>query len=159
MQSIYDISVKTQNGELKSLEDYKGMPLLIVNTASKCGFSNQFEELEQLFKEYKDQGFVVLGFPSSDFNDQEYDDIKETMKFCEINYGVTFPMFAKLAVKGDDIDPLFEFLTSEKKGLLTGGIKWNFTKFLIDKKGQVVERVAPQTSPFKMKKMIEEVVQ
>lgn len=159
MQSIYDISVKTQNGELKSLEDYKGNPLLIVNTASKCGFSNQFEELEQLFKEYKDQGLVVLGFPSSDFNDQEYDDIKETMQFCEINYGVTFPMFAKLAVKGDDIDPLFEFLTSEKKGILTGGIKWNFTKFLIDKKGQVVDRVAPQTSPIKMKKMIEEVVQ
>ena len=158
MDTIYNISVKKQNGEEKSLADYKGKPLLIVNTASKCGFSTQFKELQQLFEEYNNQGLTILGFPSDNFNNQEYDDIEKTMEFCEINYGVTFPMFAKIDVKGVKMDPLYKFLTTEKKGLFTEGIKWNFTKFLIDEKGQVVERVAPQTSPLKMKKMIEEIV-
>lgn len=158
MDTIYNISVKLKNGEEKSLADYSGKPLLIVNTASKCGFSGQFKELQQLYEEYNSQGLTVLGFPSDNFNNQEYDDIEKTMEFCEVNFGVTFPMFAKVDVKGADIDPLFEALTIQKKGLLTEGIKWNFTKFLVDKNGQVVERIAPQTSPLKMKKMIEKLI-
>lgn len=156
METIYNYTVKKTDGTLQSLEDYKGKAIVIVNTASKCGFANQFKELQELYEEYREQGLVVLGFPSDNFNNQEYDDIEETMSYCEINFGVTFPMFAKVDVKGDQIDPLFEYLVGEKKGLLTKGIKWNFTKFLIDRNGQVVERVAPKTSPSSMKKMIEE---
>ena len=159
MDSIYELTVKKQNGEFQSLAEYKEKVLLIVNTASKCGFSNQFKALQQLYEEYSDQGFVVLGFPSDNFNDQEYEDIKKTMEFCQLNYGVTFPMFSKVDVIGEKIDPLFKFLTSNKKGLLTEGIKWNFTKFLINKKGQVIERIAPQTSPLKMGKKIGKLVQ
>ena len=155
METIYDLSVKKQNNELQSMNIYKGKVLLIVNTASKCGFSNQFKDLQQLYDDYKDRGFVVLGFPSDNFNDQEFSDIEKTMEFCEINYGVNFPMFAKVNVKGDLADPLFRFLVSQKKGMLTEGIKWNFTKFLIDQNGHVVERIAPQTSPLKIVKKIE----
>ena len=158
MDTIYNISVKLKNGEEKSLADYSGKPLLIVNTASKCGFSGQFKELQQLYEEYYNQGLIVLGFPSDNFNNQEYDDIEKTMAFCEVNYGVTFPMFAKVDVKGTDIDPLFKVLTNQKKGLLTAAIKWNFTKFLIDKNGRVIERIAPQISPLKMRKMIENLI-
>lgn len=156
METIYNFTVKKPDGTLQSLADYKGQPLLIVNTASKCGFSNQFKELQQLYEEYEDQGLVVLGFPSDNFNNQEYADIEETMNFCKINYDVTFPMYAKIDVKGDNMDSLFKFLVSAKKGLFIKGVKWNFTKFLIDRNGQVVGRVAPQTSPIKMKKMIDE---
>lgn len=159
METIYDLSVKKQDGNSQLLADYKGQPLLIVNTASKCGFAKQFKELQELYEEYQDRGLVVLGFPSDNFNNQEYADIKETMNFCQVNYGVTFPMYAKIDVKGDNMDSLFKFLIGEKKGLLTKEIKWNFTKFLIDRDGQVVERVAPQTSPLKMKEMIEKTVQ
>ena len=100
MSTIYEFSVKKVNGEIQSMEDYKGKPLIIVNTASKCGFTSQFKELQELYEEYKEQGLVVLGFPSDNFNDQEFDDIEKTMEFCEINFGVTFPMFAKVDVKG-----------------------------------------------------------
>ena len=100
MSTIYEFSVKKVNGEIQSMEDYKGKPLIIVNTASKCGFTSQFKELQELYEEYKDQGLVVLGFPSDNFNNQEFDNIEKTMEFCEINYGVTFPMFAKVDVKG-----------------------------------------------------------
>lgn len=158
METIYDITVKKPNGEKKSLADYKGEVLLIVNTASKCGFASQFEELQTLFEEYNSQGLTILGFPSGSFKDQEYDDIDKTMEFAQITHGVTFPMFAKIDVKGENIDPLYTFLTSEKQGLLTEGVKWNFTKFLVDDKGQVVDRIAPQTSPLKMKKRIEELI-
>ncbi len=158
METIYDITVKKPNGEEQSLADYKGKPLLIVNTASKCGFASQFKELQTLFEEYNSQGLTILGFPSDNFNNQEFDDIDKTMEFCQINHGVTFPMFAKIDVKGENIDPLYSFLTSQKKGLLTEGVKWNFTKFLVDDKGQVVDRIAPQTSPLKMKKRIEELI-
>ena len=140
------------------MEDYKGKPLIIVNTASKCGFTSQFKELQELYEEHKEQGLVVLGFPSDNFNNQEFDDIEKTMEFCEINFGVTFPMFAKVDVKGDNAEPLFTYLTSQKKGMLTEGIKWNFTKFLIDREGNVVERFAPQTSPLKMKNAINQVI-
>ncbi|MEK5040613.1 glutathione peroxidase [Sporosarcina sp. FSL K6-3457] len=158
MKTIYDFSVKTVNGKLQLMEEYKDKPLIIVNTASKCGFASQFKELQELYEEYKDRGLVILGFPSDNFNNQEFDDIEKTMEFCEINFGVTFPMFAKVDVKGGDVEPLFTFLTSEKKGLLTEGIKWNFTKFLIDREGNVVERIAPQISPFKMRKSINQII-
>ena len=158
MKTIYDFSVKKVNGQLQLMEEYKGKPLIIVNTASKCGFAGQFKELQELYEEYKDQDLVILGFPSDNFNNQEFDNIDKTMEFCEINYGVTFPMFAKVDVKGEDAEPLFTFLTSEKKGLLTEGVKWNFTKFLIDRQGNVIERIAPQTSPLKMRKTINQIV-
>ena len=155
METVYDLSVKQQDGTMKPLADYEGHPLLIVNTASKCGFSGQFKELQALYEDYHEQGLVVLGFPSDNFNNQEFDDIEETMNFCQLNHGVTFPMFAKTDVKGKMVNPLFEFLTSEQKGFLTEGIKWNFTKFLVNHKGHVVERFAPKTSPLKMKEKIE----
>ena len=159
MSTVYEFSVKKINGEIQSMEDYKGKPLIIVNTASKCGFTSQFKELQELYEEHKEQGLVVLGFPSDNFNNQEFDDIEKTMEFCEINFGVTFPMFAKVDVKGGQAEPLFTYLTSQKKGMLTEGIKWNFTKFLIDREGNVVERFAPQTSPLKMKNAINEIIQ
>ncbi|WP_438314161.1 glutathione peroxidase [Sporosarcina sp. FA9] len=158
MESIYDFSMKTKNNEVQSMGEYAGKVLLIVNTASKCGFANQFKELQELYDDYKEQGLVVLGFPSDNFNNQEFEDIDQTMEFCEINFGVNFPMFGKTDVKGDQANPMFKFLTSRKKGMLTEGIKWNFTKFLIDRNGNVVERIAPQTSPLKMKTSIEKVL-
>ena len=159
MEEIYNISVKKPDGTIQSLDEFRGKSLLIVNTASKCGFANQFNELQKLYEEYKDDGFVVLCFPSDNFRNQEYDNVEKTMKVCKLIYKVTFPMFAKVNVKGEDADPLFKFLISEKKGLLTNGIKWNFTKFLVNKEGIVIDRFAPQTSPLKIKKKIEEIVQ
>ena len=155
MTTVYDFTVETTGGEKKSLKEFEGNPMVIVNTASKCGFTKQFKELQQLYEEYKDQGLVILGFPSDNFNNQEFDNIDETMEFCQINYGVTFPMFAKVNVKGDEAEPLFTYLTEQQKGVLTEGIKWNFTKFLIDSNGQVVDRFAPQTNPLKMQKSLD----
>ena len=150
MTNIYDFIVEKTDGEQQSLQDFKGHPLLIVNTASKCGFTPQFKELQELYEKYKDQGFTILGFPCSQFNNQEFANIDETLAYCQLNYNVQFPMFAKIDVKGENASPLFKFLVSEKKGLLTENIKWNFTKFLIDKNGHVVDRYAPQTSPSKI---------
>lgn len=150
MTNIYDYAATLVNGKEVSLSDYKGQPMIIVNTASKCGFTPQFQELQELYDEYKDQGLVVLGFPCGQFSNQEFDDVKETMEFCQLNYGVSFPMFQKIDVKGDNAHPLFQHLVSEKKGLLTEDIKWNFTKFLVDPDGQVVKRYAPQSSPKKI---------
>ncbi|WP_342542598.1 glutathione peroxidase [Paenisporosarcina sp. FSL H8-0542] len=150
MTNVYDYAATLVNGKEVSLSDYKGQPMIIVNTASKCGFTPQFQELQELYDEYKDQGLVVLGFPCGQFSNQEFDDVKETMEFCQLNYGVSFPMFQKIDVKGDNAHPLFQHLVSEKKGLLTEDIKWNFTKFLVDPDGQVVKRYAPQSSPKKI---------
>lgn len=150
MTNIYDFTATNSNGEDVSLREYEGKPMIIVNTASKCGFTPQFKELQELYEEYKDQGLVVLGFPSDQFNDQEFADMKDTMEFCQLNYGVSFPMFKKIDVKGDQAHPLFEYLVSQKKGLLTEDIKWNFTKFLVDPNGNVVKRYAPQSSPKKI---------
>lgn len=156
MSTVYDYSVKKPNGEITSLDSYEGHVILIVNTASKCGFTPQFTELQQLYDQYKDKGLVVLGFPCDQFGNQEFGDMKETMEFCQLNYGVNFPMFAKVDVKGDNAEPLFQHLVTEKKGLLgSTDIKWNFTKFLIDRKGTVVKRYAPQTSPSKLTEDIE----
>jgi len=150
MKSVYDFEVKKTNGDTLSLEEYKGKPLVIVNTASKCGFAPQFGGLQALYEQYKDDGLMILGFPCDQFNDQEFDNIDETTEFCQLNYGVSFPMMAKINVNGDEADPLFNHLTSEKKGMLSKKIKWNFTKFLVDRDGQVVERYAPQTDPKKI---------
>ncbi|AQQ51684.1 glutathione peroxidase [Planococcus lenghuensis] len=150
MNNLYSIEVEKPNGEMQSLKEFEGKPLIIVNTASKCGFTPQFAELQQLYENYNQQGLEVLGFPSAQFNSQEFDNQEETMTFCQKNYGVTFPMFATTEVKGPSANLLFKFLTSEQKGLLTGTIKWNFTKFLVDREGKVVKRYAPQTSPEKI---------
>ncbi|MEH7380999.1 glutathione peroxidase [Bacillus sp. JJ1533] len=158
MASVYDFEVKTTNGELKSLKEYERKPLLIVNTASKCGFTPQFKGLQRLYEKYQNDGLVVLGFPCAQFGNQEFESIQETTSFCETNYGVTFPMFAKVDVNGDHADPLFQFLKDEQKGVLSKAIKWNFTKFLVDRNGQVVERYAPQTEPAKIEEDIEKVL-
>lgn len=150
MQSIYDFQVKKANGEVQPLKEYEGQTLLIVNTASKCGLTPQFEGLQKLYEQYKEQGLEILGFPCDQFNNQEYDNIEETTQFCQRNYGVSFPIFAKIDVNGDNEDPLFTYLKEQKKGVLSSKIKWNFTKFLVDSKGQVIERYAPTTEPAKI---------
>ena len=124
--------------------------MLIVNTASKCGLTPQFEGLQKIYEQYKEQGLEILGFPCDQFNNQEYDNIEETTQFCQKNYGVNFPIFAKIDVNGDNEDPLFTFLKEQKKGVLSSKIKWNFTKFLVDRNGQVIERYAPTTEPAKI---------
>ncbi|MEH7225349.1 glutathione peroxidase [Bacillus sp. JJ1566] len=158
MANVYDFNVKMTNGEMKSLKEYEGKPLLIVNTASKCGFTPQFKGLQGLYEKYQKDGLVVLGFPCAQFGNQEFEEIEETTSFCETNYGVTFPMFAKIDVNGENADPLFQFLKDEQKGLLSKAIKWNFTKFLVNRNGQVVERYAPQTEPEKIEEYIEKVL-
>lgn len=158
MATVYDFSVKKPDGGMQPLKEYEGKPLVIVNTASKCGFTPQFGGLQSLYEQYKDDGLMVLGFPCDQFNNQEYDDINETTEFCQVNYGVTFPMFAKVKVNGEDADPLFVHLTTEKKGLLSQKIKWNFTKFLVDGNGQVIERYAPQTSPEKIEEDVKKLL-
>lgn len=158
MTTVYDFSVKMTNGTMKSLQDYQGKPLLIVNTASKCGLTPQFKGLQELYEKYQEQGLEILGFPCDQFNNQEFDNIEETTQFCQMNYGVTFPIFAKIDVNGDHTDPLFAFLKEQKKGLLMKNIKWNFTKFLVDANGHVVERYAPTTEPNKIEDDIKKVI-
>ncbi|MCL6572643.1 MAG: glutathione peroxidase [Bacillus sp. (in: Bacteria)] len=147
MNTVYDFKVKMTNGTEKSLKEYEGKPLIIVNTASKCGLTPQFTGLQELYEKYKDQGLEILGFPCDQFNNQEFDTIDETTQFCQVNYGVTFPILAKIDVNGVYADPLFKYLKKQKRGLLSPRIKWNFTKFLIDSNGQVIERYAPTTTP------------
>ena len=147
-ESIYTFSVKTIDGKKQSLGDYKGNVLLIVNTASKCGYTPQYTGLETLYKTYHKQGFVVLGFPCNQFGDQEPGDENEIKNFCKLNYDVSFPMFAKLEVNGKKADPLYQYLKKESPGILgTEGIKWNFTKFLVAKNGKVIKRFAPADKP------------
>ena len=145
--SIYDFSAKFNNGTDQSLAAYKGKVLLIVNTASQCGFTPQYKGLQELYAKYHDKGFEVLGFPCDQFGHQEPGNDDEIKSFCELNYGVNFPLFSKIEVNGDDAHPLYKFLKNEKSGLLGDAIKWNFTKFLVDKQGSVVERFAPTTTP------------
>ncbi|MFZ0444914.1 MAG: glutathione peroxidase [Bacillus sp. (in: firmicutes)] len=150
MKSIYDFTIQMPNGTEKTLKEYEGNPLIIVNTASKCGLTPQFKGLQELYEKYSDQGLEIIGFPCDQFNNQEYENIEETTQFCQINYGVTFPITAKIDVNGESAHPLFTFLKKQKKGILSDNIKWNFTKFLIDREGQVVERYAPTTVPSKI---------
>jgi glutathione peroxidase len=146
--SVYDFAAETLDGKPAALADYRGQVLLIVNTASKCGFTPQYEGLEALYRRHKDQGFAVLGFPCNQFGAQEPGDAAEIASFCSLTYDVSFPMFAKIDVNGPQVHPLYAFLKKEKKGLLgSEGIKWNFTKFLIGRDGDVVERFAPTTKP------------
>jgi glutathione peroxidase len=148
MSTIYDFKVKSIDGKEVSLEEYKGKVLLIVNVASQCGFTPQYEGLEALYRKHKDQGLVVLGFPCNQFGGQEPGDAEEIKTFCTTRYDVTFPIFAKIEVNGDNTAPLYAFLKKEEKGILgTENIKWNFTKFLVDARGQVTKRFPPQTKP------------
>jgi len=153
--TLYDLTAKLNNGRNKKLADYKGKVLLIVNTASKCGFTPQYEGLQSLYAKYKDRGFEVLGFPCDQFGHQEPGSDAEIKEFCQLNYGVSFPLFSKIEVNGPDTHPVFKFLKSKKGGLLGDSIKWNFTKFLLDQKGSVVERFAPMTPPSAIEAQIE----
>ncbi|MNO13040.1 Hydroperoxy fatty acid reductase gpx1 [compost metagenome] len=146
--SIYDFEANTLRGQEESLSKYKGKVLLVVNTASKCGFTPQYKGLQEVYDKFKDRGFEVLGFPSNQFAGQEPGESEDIAEFCEINYGVTFPMYEKIDVKGDGAHPLFKYLTKEAPGVLgSKSVKWNFTKFLVDQEGHVLKRFAPQTTP------------
>jgi glutathione peroxidase len=147
MTSIYDFSARTLEGGEVSLSDYRGKVLLIVNTASKCGFTPQYAGLEKLQRQFTDRGFAVLGFPCDQFGHQEPGDATEIRNFCATKYDVTFPLFAKVEVNGANAHPLWAWLKSEKTGFLGGAIKWNFTKFLVDRAGEVVDRSPPTTTP------------
>ena len=156
MTTIYDFSADRLDGTQAKLDRWRGELLLIVNTASKCGFTPQYEGLEGLHRELSPRGFSVLGFPCNQFGGQEPGDAAEIGSFCQANYGVSFPMFAKIDVNGDGAHPLYKFLKDEKPGLLgLKGIKWNFTKFLIDRAGRVVARYGPMTKPAAIKGQIE----
>lgn len=157
--SIYDFKVDTINGKEKSLQMYKGKVLLIVNTASECGLTYQYAGLENLFQKYKKQKFMVLGFPSNQFSNQEPGTDEEIKFFCKSKYNVTFDMFSKIEVNGDGADPLYKFLKKEKGGFLGfDSIKWNFTKFLVDKDGKVIKRYSSSTNPVKIEKDIEKLL-
>ena len=147
MPGIYDFSARNIDGKDQKLSKWKGDVALVVNVASKCGFTPQYAGLEALYREFKDRGLVVLGFPCDQFANQEFADDSQTAEFCQLNYGVTFPMFAKVDVNGSEAHPLFAWMRSEKGGVLGDAIKWNFTKFLIDRSGRVVRRYAPTVSP------------
>ncbi|MFT4043536.1 MAG: glutathione peroxidase [Gordonia sp. (in: high G+C Gram-positive bacteria)] len=147
MTSAYDFTAQGIDGNLVELAQYRGRPLLIVNTASKCGFTPQFKGLEELSRAYADKGLVVLGFPCDQFAHQEPGDAQEIKSFCSLNYDVTFPMFAKVNVNGADAHPLFAWLRQQRSGVLGNRIKWNFTKFLVDRSGAVVDRFAPTVKP------------
>jgi glutathione peroxidase len=148
MTTVYDFKCATASGQEQSLDAYRGQVLLIVNTASKCGFTPQFGGLEELYEKYKDQGLVILGFPCNQFANQDPGSNEEIQEFCQLNYGVSFPMFGKIDVNGSAAAPLYEHLKKEAPGTLgTKRIKWNFTKFLVDRDGNVVKRYAPQAKP------------
>ena len=156
MSSIYDFSAKTIDGGEQTLGAYRGKTLLIVNVASKCGFTPQYKGLEALYRKFKGQGLVVLGFPCDQFGHQEPGDENEIKNFCSLNYDVTFPMFAKIDVNGSNTHPLYKYLKHEAKGLLgSEAIKWNFTKFLVDRSGNVVARYAPNDTPESLQADIE----
>lgn len=152
--NIYEMEVTNANGEKYSLARYKGKVLLVVNTATKCGFTPQFEELETLYKKFHKKGFEILGFPSNQFK-QELSSAKEAEEACRLTYGVTFLMHELVKVNGDDAHPLFKYLTEHTKGLFGSSVKWNFTKFLLDQEGNIVKRYAPNDKPSKFEKDIE----
>jgi glutathione peroxidase len=155
MPKLSDFKATRLDGTEEDLGTYDGKVVLVVNTASECGFTPQYEGLEKLYEQYADQGLVVLGFPCNQFGGQEPGTASEIGAFCQKNYGVTFPMFDKVDVNGDDAHPLFRWLQSEQGGLLGSKIKWNFTKFLLNRQGEVVDRFGPTTKPEKLAKDIE----
>ena len=148
--AFYDFRAKDIHGKEVSMEEYKGKTVLVVNTASKCGFTPQFEGLETLYKKYSEKGLVILGFPCNQFANQEPGNEKSIMEGCMLNYGVTFPMFSKIDVNGPDTHPLYKYLKKELPGAIGSRIKWNFTKFLINSEGKPVKRFSPATKPEKI---------
>ncbi len=145
--NIYQFTAETLTGETKNFSDYQGKVLLIVNTASKCGLTPQYEGLESLYQNYKDKGLEVIGFPCNQFGHQELGEASDISEFCQINYGVSFQMMAKVDVNGNHAHPIYQWLKSQKGGLITDAIKWNFSKFLLNQEGKVVKRYAPTTKP------------
>lgn len=156
--SFYNLSVILNNGQEKSFEDYRGKVVLLVNTASKCGFTPQYKGLQELYESYQSVGFEVIGFPCNQFMGQEPGTNEEIQEFCQLNYGVKFPITQKVDVNGSDAHPVFQFLTREVSGILGGAIKWNFTKFLVDRNGNVVKRFAPTTKLEDLKQDIEKLL-
>ncbi len=150
MSKFYELKAITLQGKELDMSQFKGKKVLVVNTASKCGFTPQYDGLEKLHQKYKDKGLVVLGFPCNQFGNQEPGDEKSIAEGCLVNYGVTFPMFSKIEVNGENAHPIFKYLKSELKGTFGDNIKWNFTKFLIDENGQPVKRFSPITKPEKI---------
>jgi glutathione peroxidase len=155
MPGVHDFTAKSLAGEDVPLKQFEGTVLLIVNTASQCGFTPQYQGLEALYRELSPRGFAVLGFPCNQFGGQEPGDARQIAEFCESKYDVSFPLFAKIDVNGGNAHPLYNYLKREKSGLLGSSIKWNFTKFLVDRAGQVVARHAPTATPQGLKKEIE----
>lgn len=155
MSNIYQFRAELLDGQEQALSEYAGKVLLIVNTASKCGFTPQFSGLEKLYQHYKNQGLEILGFPCNQFGGQDPGSNAQIGEFCQKNYGVTFPMFAKVDVKGPEAHPIFRYLTNNSKGILGNGIKWNFTKFLIGRDGRIIQRFAPATKPESLQEEIE----
>lgn len=158
--TFYDFEAKKINGETISMKKYQGKTIVVVNTASKCGFTPQYEGLEKLYQKYKSEGLIILGFPCNQFGSQEPGSSRDIKEFCKINYGVTFPLFEKIEVNGKNAHPIFKFLKSRLTGGLFGSkIKWNFTKFVINSKGVPVKRFSPTTKPQKMEKTIQQLLQ
>jgi glutathione peroxidase len=156
MSAVFDFEAETIAGDKLPLENYKGKVLLVVNTASKCGFTPQYKGLEALYQKYKDKGLEILGFPCNQFGKQEPGTASDISEFCELNFGVTFPLFAKVDVNGDNAHPLFNHLKQQAPGIMgTKGIKWNFTKFLVNKDGMVVKRFAPKDKPESLEAAVE----
>ncbi|MEN0004469.1 MAG: glutathione peroxidase [Bacteroidota bacterium] len=153
--TFYTLEADTLQGQAIQMDEYKDKVVLVVNTASKCGLTPQYEGLEKLYQKYKDEGLVILGFPCNQFANQEPGNAQAIEEFCQINYGVSFPMFDKVKVNGSHTHPIFKYLKSNLSGFLTSAIKWNFTKFLIDRNGHPVKRYAPQTKPADLEADIE----
>lgn len=159
MASIYDFHASAADGSDVALSDYRGKVLLIVNVASKCGFTPQYEGLEALYRDLQDRGLVVLGFPCNQFGKQEPGSAEEIASFCSLTYDVTFPVLAKVEVNGDNASPLYQWLKAEAPGVIgTKGIKWNFTKFLVDREGRVAGRFAPTTKPAELRGEVEKLL-
>ena len=156
--TFYSFSAISLQGKEVEMQSFKGKTILIVNTASKCGLTPQYNDLEELYNQYKDQNFVILGFPCNQFGNQEPGDEKSISEGCLINYGVTFPMFSKIDVNGKNTHPIFQYLKNELTGFLGKRIKWNFTKFLIDKNGKPIKRFSPTTNPKKIGKYLEKIL-
>lgn len=155
---VYDFTVKDMQNNPVSLNQYEGKALLIVNTATGCGFTPQYEGLEKLYQDYQDQGFVILDFPCNQFGHQAPGSIEDIHNFCTVKYDTTFPQFAKIDVNGKNADPLYNYLKQEEHGILGKDIKWNFTKFLVNKQGEVIKRYAPQDGPEKIAGDIEKIL-
>lgn len=156
--NFYDFTAVAMNGREIKMSEYSGKVVVIVNTASKCGFTPQFAGLEELYKEYKDKGLVILGFPCNQFGGQDPGENENILEFCQLNYGVTFQMFQKIDVNGKNAHPLYKFLKSKAKGSIGSSIKWNFTKFIVDRSGNVVKRFASALNPSDMREEIEKLL-